>query len=99
MAGLVCAILSAIEVALDELGEGAGAVADPVLLGGLDFAEGQGSAQWDEHRVVAKPAITAWRPGEGSFDLAAEELGPAIGPGDGKDRNKTRGAVVLAESP
>jgi hypothetical protein len=32
------------ETVLDQLGEGAGAVADPVLLLRVDFAESQGSA-------------------------------------------------------
>ena len=50
-------------MALDELREGPGAMADPMLLGGIDFAECQGSAQWDKHGVLAEAAFTARRPG------------------------------------
>src|SRR5215471_9165352 len=87
------------KVALDELGESTGAVADPVLFCGVDLAKGQRLAVRDEHRVVAEPAITARRPGEGPFNLAAEELRPTVGPGEREDRDETRDTVLFAEFP
>src|SRR5262249_36270259 len=90
---------AAIKAALDELGEGAGAMADPMLFGRVDFPEGQSSAQRYEDRVVAEAAVAAGRPGEPAFDLAAEHLGVAVRPGQRKHRDKSGAAVLAAEFP
>src|ERR1700730_5357858 len=63
-----------LEAAFDKLGEGAGAVTDPMFLCRLDFAEGRLPALGHEHRVVPEAALAARRPDQGSYDLAAGQV-------------------------
>src|SRR5947208_7918355 len=76
------------QAALDELREGAGAVADAVLFRRVHFAKRQGSTERDEDRVVAKPPITTRRPDQPTLDLAAEQLSLLAWPRQGKNGNK-----------
>src|ERR1700731_1435136 len=85
------------KVALDELGEGAGAVANAVLLDRVDFAEGQGCALRDEDRIVAKTSIAPRRPGEAAFDFSAKQFFAIAREGEGEDRNKSGAPVLVAE--
>src|SRR5215469_15366571 len=84
-------------MAPDELREGAGAMADPMLLRGIQFAEGQLSALRDEHRVVAETAIATRRPGKASRDLASEELGLAVSSRQREHGDKVGVAVFVAD--
>src|SRR4051794_18581483 len=72
-------------------------MADAVLLLGLDFAEGQTSADRYEYRIVAETSIAPRRPGEVALDLTAKQLGVAARPGESEDRNKFGAAVLVAE--
>src|SRR6201987_6504588 len=82
---------------LDEPRERAGAGADTVLFLGVDFAEGQGCALRDEHRIVAETSIASRRPNEIAFDFSAKQFGAAARPGEGEDRNKFGAAVLVVE--
>ena len=62
------------QAALDERGEGAGAMADLVFFGRLHFAKGLDTAFWHEHRVIAKTALSAGRPDQVSGYFAAEKF-------------------------
>src|SRR6202011_3257776 len=86
-----------LEAAFDKLGEGAGAVTDPMFLCRLDFAEGRLPALGHEHRVVAEAALAARRPDQGSCDLAAEQVEIAVAPGERQHRDEEGAAVLLAE--
>ena len=56
-------------------------MADAVLFGRVDLAEGPGHSSFDEHRVVAEPPVAARRPGEGAVATAFEAFDRFIGPG------------------
>src|SRR5690348_2227908 len=92
-------VLAPTEMALYEVGEGAGAVANPVLLLSVEFAKSQGSARRDKHRIVAETALAARRPDQASRNLAAEEFGPAIRPGEREQGDEHGVAVLVAELP
>src|SRR5260370_19242310 len=97
-AGWVRAFTSTtLESSFDELGEGAGAVADPVLPAGFDLAEGQHVAVGNEDRVVAETAVAARWPDEPALDLAAEEFGVSVGPGESEHCDKRGAAIPVAE--
>src|SRR3954447_14413650 len=85
------------KIALDELGESAGAVTDAMLLDRVDFAEGQGCAQWDEDRIVAETSIAPGRPGEAAFDFSAKQFFAMAREGEGEDRHKSGAPVLVAE--
>src|SRR5215471_13590207 len=85
------------KIARDELCEGAGAVADMVLFGGVQFAKGERAAARNEHWIVAETFVAARGPGQRSGHLAAKELGAALGRGKGEHGNKPRLTILVAE--
>src|SRR5262249_35281617 len=88
---------TALETILDELGEGAGAVADPVLRRRLHLPGGQGAAQRHENPIVAKTPLAPRRAHQPSLDLTTEELDIGVRPGEGKNGNKRGAPVAVAE--
>src|SRR5712671_127567 len=65
---------------LDQLREGAGAVADVVLIRGSHFAERHLVAIRHEYGIVAEAALAARRPGQPPMDLATKrrDLAPML---------------------
>src|SRR4029077_19933931 len=82
---------------LDQLREGTGAVADPVLMLGIDFAEGLIVSIRHKYGVVAEAALAARRPGQPTVYLAAKCLDRAVRPGQRQHRDEIRAPVLLAE--
>src|SRR5262244_2430628 len=77
-----------LEARRHQLAEGGGAVADAVLLLGIDLAEGAGVAVGLEHRVVAEALAAARRPNQRAMGLASEHLDVADGPRECQDRHE-----------
>src|SRR4051794_15477087 len=67
-------------------------MADAVLELGIELAESLLVTDWHEHRVIAEPALAAWRPHEDAVDASVERLRlPVVGPGDRQRAGEVRG--------
>ncbi len=62
----------------------------PASRSGVHLAEGDVVAVGHEDRVVAEAVLPARRPDEPAVDLAAEQVGAAVGEGEGEDRDEVR---------
>src|ERR1700674_2535497 len=69
------------EAGTGEALEGAGAVGDRMLAIGLHLAEGQRVTIGNEHRIIAETFGAAGWPNEMAVNLALEERGFAVWPG------------------
>ena len=78
--------------------ERVGAVADGVLCGRIDLAEGLVHADGDEHRVVAEAVVPARRPHQGAVDLAFEAFARSPS-GQASDKAQTKWASWPASGP
>src|SRR5436305_13610211 len=72
----------------DQLCDGAGAMANPVLEIGVDFAKGMIVVLGDEYGVVAETALAPWRSSQYAMHLPTEQRLLAIRPGQRHHRDE-----------